>query len=69
LVIHTCDFKFDFQPVGDKPADLGRIVQLASQGTLLLLSDSTGADTPGHSLSEGVIMENLDEIFEKLREE
>lgn len=65
LVIHTCDFKFDFQPVGDKPADLGRIVQLASQGTLLLLSDSTGADTPGHSLSEGVIMENLDEIFEK----
>ena len=65
LVIHTCDFKFDFQPVGDKPADLARIVQLASQGTLLLLSDSTGADSPGHSLSEEVIMENLDEIFEK----
>jgi ribonuclease J len=67
LVIHTCDFKFDFQPVADKPADLRRIVQLASRGTLLLLSDSTGAENPGHSISEQVIMENLDEIFEKAK--
>jgi len=63
-VIHTCDFKFDFNPVADKPADLARIVQLASRGTLLLLSDSTGAETPGHSISEQIIMQNLEEIFE-----
>lgn len=66
-IVHTCDFKFDFQPVADKPADLARIVQLASRGTLLLMSDSTGADNPGHSISEQVIMENLDEIFEKAK--
>ncbi|MEW5805495.1 MAG: ribonuclease J [Patescibacteria group bacterium] len=66
-VIHTCDFKFDFQPVADKPADLARIVQLASRGTLLLLSDSTGAENPGHSMSERVIMDNLDEVFENAK--
>ena len=64
-VVHTCDFKFDFQPVADKPADLSRIVELGARGTVLLMSDSTGADTPGHSISEQVIMDNLDEIFEK----
>ncbi|MFN7088412.1 MAG: ribonuclease J [Candidatus Paceibacteria bacterium] len=66
-VIHTCDFKFDFNPVADKPADLGRIVNLASRGTLLLLSDSTGAENPGHSISEQVIMENLEKIFEEAK--
>jgi len=63
-VIHTCDFKFDFAPVADKPADLARIVQLASRGTLLMLSDSTGADNPGHSISEQSITENLEDLFE-----
>lgn len=63
-VIHTCDFKFDFSPVADKPANIGRIVQLASRGTALLLSDSTGAENPGHSISEKTIYENLEDIFE-----
>jgi ribonuclease J len=63
-VIHTCDFKFDFSPVADKPANIGRIVQLASRGTTLLLSDSTGAENPGHSISEKTIYENLEDIFE-----
>ena len=66
-IIHTCDFKFDYQPVADKPADLARIVQLASRGTLLLMSDSTGAENPGHSMSEQVIMDNLDQIFENAK--
>lgn len=64
-VIHTCDFKFDFAPVADKPADISRIVQLASRGTILLMSDSTGVENPGHSISESVIMNNLEEIFEE----
>lgn len=63
-VIHTCDFKFDFSPVADKPANIARIVQLASRGTVLLLSDSTGAENPGHSISEKTIYENLEDVFE-----
>jgi len=64
LIIHTCDFKFDFQPVSDKPADLSRIVKLAGNGTTLLMSDSTGVENPGHSISEKTIMDNLEKVFE-----
>ncbi len=66
-VIHSCDFKFDFSPVADKPANIARIVQLASRGTKLLLSDSTGAENPGHSISEKTIYENLEDIFENAK--
>ncbi|MBI2633993.1 MAG: ribonuclease J, partial [Parcubacteria group bacterium] len=62
-IVHLCDFKIDFQPVADKPADLGRLVELTSKGTVLLMSDSTGAEMPGHTPSEQVIMKNLEEIF------
>lgn len=62
-VVHSCDFKFDFHPIGDEPADLLRIAEIGSRGVLALLSDSTGAEHPGHSLSELTIYENLDQLF------
>lgn len=65
LVIHTGDFKFDHSPTADRPADIGRIAQLGSQGVLLLMSDSTGAENPGYSISEHDIQKTLDEIFSK----
>jgi len=63
LIMYTSDFKFDFQPVGDKPANLSHIATLASQGVQLLMSDSTGVENPGHSVSEKTIMDNLDTLF------
>jgi len=63
LVVHTGDFKFDHSPVADSPADLSRISQLAQKGVLLLMSESTDAETPGHSISEKTIQENLENIF------
>ncbi len=63
LIMYATDFKFDFQPIGDKPADLSRIAILASQGVQLLMSDSTGIENPGHSISEKTIMDNLDTLF------
>jgi ribonuclease J len=62
-IFYTTDFKFDFHPIADQPADLSRIAHLASKGVSLLMSDSTGAENPGHSISEKTIMENLDRIF------
>jgi len=62
-VVHSCDFKFDFKPIGDEPADLQRIAEIGSRGILALLSDSTGVEHAGHSISESVIFENLDPIF------
>jgi ribonuclease J len=65
LVIHTGDFKFDPTPIGDEPADIAKIAKLGGQNILALCSDSTGAETRGHSISEKVIQENLKQIFEQ----
>ncbi len=62
-IVHTSDFKFDPDPVYDSPTDFNKLGSIARKGVLLLLSDSTGAEEDGHSLSERVIMENLDKIF------
>ncbi|MFH0987557.1 MAG: ribonuclease J [Patescibacteria group bacterium] len=64
-IMHTGDFKFDYTPVLGKPTDISKIAALSSKGILLLMSDSTNAGMAGHSLSEKLIQENLEEIFEK----
>jgi ribonuclease J len=64
LVMYTGDFKFDFSPINDSPADIGRISELGRRGVSVLMSDSTDAETPGHSISERTIMETLGRIFD-----
>lgn len=66
-IMHTGDFKIDFTPFFDKPADLSRVVKLAHKGVDLLMVDSTNAPEPGHIISERKIMENLEEIFKKAK--
>jgi len=66
-ILHTADFKFDPDPVFDKPTDFKRLNELASRRIHLLFSDSTRAEAEGHSLSEKKIMENLDEIFKEAK--
>jgi len=66
LVIHTGDFKIDFSPVNDKPADLNRIAQLGAQNVLLLMADSTDATHPGYQISESAIGEEMGKIFDKI---
>jgi ribonuclease J len=63
-ILHTGDFKIDFTPMCDLPADLTRIVELSKDITLLM-ADSTNADQPGHVISEREIMKNLEEIFKE----
>ena len=63
VIFHTGDFKFDHTPVMGKPPDLSRIAELGRQGVLLLLSDSTYADTPGYTPSEYTITDTLDRIM------
>lgn len=64
-IIHTSDFKFDPDPVNDKPADLNHIKELGDKGVLLLMSDSTDAEEEGTSISERTILENLETIFKE----
>jgi ribonuclease J len=65
-IVHTGDFKIDYSPVNDKPADLQRIAQIGSEGVLLLMSESTDATNPGYQISESTIGNEIDKIFEKI---
>lgn len=66
-IVHTSDFKFDQNPVNEAPTDFARLKRIGDQKILLLMSDSTNAEEPGHSLSEEVIFENLEEIFKQAK--
>lgn len=63
-VIHTGDFKIDYSPVNDKPADLNRIAQIGGAGVMLLMSDSTDATHPGYQVSESYIGDEMDDILD-----
>ena len=66
-IVHTSDFKFDKNPINDKPTDFQNLEKIGKEGVLLLMSDSTGAEEENHSLSEQTISQNLEEIFKKAR--
>jgi len=62
-VIHTGDFKFDQTPIDGKPSDIGTLAQYGKDGVMLLCSDSTNAELPGHTPSERVVGETFKDIF------
>lgn len=64
-ILHTSDFKFDPNPVNDLPTNFQKLRDFSKRKILLLLSDSTGAEEVGHSLSEKEILQNLEEIFKR----
>jgi len=66
-IVHTSDFKFDESPVNELPVDFSKLKEIGNKGILLLMSESTGAEEEGHSLSEKTIFENLDKIFQKTK--
>lgn len=65
-MIHTGDFKIDYSPVNDKPADLNRIAQIGGEGILLLMADSTDSTHPGYQISESSIGDEMGRLFEKI---
>jgi ribonuclease J len=62
-ILHTGDFKLDHTPIMGEPTDLQRISELGREGVLLLLSDSTYAETPGYTSSEYVVGDALEHIM------
>jgi ribonuclease J len=66
-IFHTGDFKFDQTPIDGKPADFARIARIGDEGVLCMLSDSTGAERPGHTLSERVVGEAFAGIFARAK--
>ena len=66
VVIHTGDFKIDYSPVNDRPADLNRIAQIGGEGILMLMADSTDSTHPGYQVSESSIGDEIGKLFEKI---
>lgn len=60
--VHTWDFKIDFTPAIDKPADLSRIWEIWKRWITMLLSDSTWSTRKGFSKSERDVWITLDNI-------
>ena len=62
-IVHSGDFKIDFIPAIDKPADLWKISRIGQEWVKLYLWESTNARTPWHTPSEKIIGENLEKVI------
>ncbi|MCZ7579951.1 MAG: ribonuclease J [Fimbriimonadaceae bacterium] len=63
IVLLTGDFKFDFTPVDGKLSNVTRFGELAKEGVVLLLSDSTNVDRKGWGPSEKIVADGLRKVF------
>lgn len=64
VVLHTGDFKVDFNPIDDQVMDFGRIAELGNRGILALMADSTNSERKGYTMSESTIGEVFDRLFQ-----
>ena len=62
-IVMTGDFKLDQSPLDAQPSDYRRFAELGEQGVLVLCSDSTNVDRPGHTRSEIEVGAALAERF------
>lgn len=65
IILHTGDFKFDLEPIGDQVTDFAKLTALGKEGVLALMCDSTSSVSEGQQLSESHIGRTLDGIIEK----
>ena len=62
-IVHATDYKFDQHPVDGKLTDVEKLRRIGDGGALLLLSDSTNADSKGFTPSERMVNETLEEVM------
>ena len=66
-IVHTGDFKVDFTPMFGEMTDLARFAEIGKEGVLLLLADSTNAETDGYTPTEQKVLDGLDALFRKAK--
>ena len=65
VVFHSGDFKVDLTPIGGEIIDLARLTEIGKKGVTLMLCESTNVERAGYSMSESVVTENLDRLFQQ----
>jgi ribonuclease J len=65
--VHTGDFKLDPHPLDGELPDYAAFSALGDQGVMVLCSDSTNVDRPGHTRSESEVGIALSARFEAAR--
>ena len=62
-ILHTGDFKIDYEPIDGQMTDLPRLGEIGRKGVQLLLCESTNVCRKGYSMSEKSVGRTLDEII------
>lgn len=62
-IVHTGDFKIDYEPIDGEMTDLSRLGEIGRKGVQLLLCESTNVCRKGYSMSEKSVGRALDEII------
>ena len=62
-IVHTGDWKFDYDPVIGKAADEDLLKSFGEEGVLALVCDSTNVFNEGYSGSEGEVRKSLVDII------
>jgi len=63
IIVHSGDFKIDYQPIDGELIDLHRFAELGKQGVLVLMGDSTNVERPGYTMSESTVGATFMELF------
>lgn len=66
-ILHTGDFKIDYNPIDGKKFDFYKFAELGEKGLLCLLSDSTNIEKEGYTAPERGIYHSLRETFRKTK--
>ena len=64
-IVHSGDFKLDYNPADGKTSHLHKLAQAGQEGVLALISDSTNAERPGYTPSERDVMNAVDQLVAK----
>ncbi|MDP4088669.1 MAG: ribonuclease J [Bacillota bacterium] len=63
VVIHTGDFKVDYNPIDGEVIDLPRFAELGRKGVLALMAESTNVERPGYTMSESTVGATFERYF------
>src|SRR3989344_2553557 len=67
VIYHGSDFKFDWTPVDEAPADVQKIARAGSEGVLLMLEDCLRVEKSGYTPSEQKVQETFDQQIQKCK--